>query len=142
MAKRSIRWIAAALVAAACTNAQSQTPSANQNPSPAPAAGQAQGRTTNDPFPQPIPPTEGAIGVSFVEFAALPDVGSPARMMLLTGEPGGRRLFVNDMRGSLYGISDDGKAVTLFLDLNDPKWGVSVQSQNNERGFQSFAFHP
>jgi hypothetical protein len=126
MATRSMQALAAALVVAACTSAQSQTPA----------------RTTNDPFPQPLPATEGAIQVRFAEFAALPDTGQPVRMMLLTGEPGGTRLFVNDMRGPLYGISSDGKNVTPYVDLNDPKWGVAVQSQGNERGFQSFAFHP
>jgi hypothetical protein len=126
MAPRSFRFAAAALLVAACTSAQSQS----------------QERTTNDPFPQPIPATEGAIRVRVAEFATLPDTPQPARMMLLTGEPGGRRLFVNDMRGLLYAVAADGKNVTAYLDLNDAKWAVSVQSQNNERGFQSFAFHP
>jgi glucose/arabinose dehydrogenase len=125
MAIRSLRSGVAFLLLAACTSAQSQAPN-----------------TTNDPFPQPIPASDGAIQVRFVEFATLPDAGAPGRMMLLTGEPGGRRLFVNDMRGTLYTIADDGKSVTAYVDLNDPKWGVSVQSQNNERGFQSFALHP
>jgi hypothetical protein len=123
---RSVRFTATALLVVSCTTAGSQSPA----------------RTTNDPFPQPIAASEGAIQVRFVEFATLPEVGSPARMMLLTGEPGGRRLFVNDMRGPLYGVGDDGKSVTLYVDINDPKWGVGVQSQGNERGFQSFAFHP
>ncbi len=56
-----------------------------------------------DPFPKPIPAVEGAVKVSFVEFAALPDVdGEAARMMLLVDEPGTRRLFVSDMHGILY----------------------------------------
>ena len=63
-------------------------------------------------------------------------------MMLLVDEPGTRRMFVNDMRGPLYSVSYDGKSVGLYLDINAPAWGVSVQSQGNERGFQSFAFHP
>jgi hypothetical protein len=63
-------------------------------------------------------------------------------MMNLVHEPGTRRLFVNDMRGPLYSVSEDGKAVTLYLDINAPSWGVSVQSMGRERGFQSFAFHP
>ena len=63
-------------------------------------------------------------------------------MMLLVDEPGTRRMFVNDMRGPLYSVSYDGKTVRLYLDINAPAWGVSVQSQGNERGFQSFAFHP
>ncbi len=82
--------------------------------------------------------------MNFVEFATLPDLGGPmpARPMLLVDEPGTRRLFVNDMRGPLYTIPREGKTVALYLDINDPKWGVNVNSQGNERGFQSFAFHP
>ncbi len=63
-------------------------------------------------------------------------------MMNLVNEPGTRRLFVNDMRGPIYSVSYDGKAVTLYLDINDAAWGVSVQSMGRERGFQSFTFHP
>jgi hypothetical protein len=96
-----------------------------------------------DPFPQPINTTDGVIRVNIAEFASIPDMeGEPARMMLLVNEPGTRRLFVNDMRGPLYNVSYDGKAVTRYLDINASNWGVSVQSQGRERGFQSFAFHP
>ena len=95
-----------------------------------------------DPFPTPIPATEGVVKVKFVEFASLPDVGTEAaRMMLLVHEPGTRRLVVSDMRGILYTVSYDGK-VNQYLDLRDPAWAVSVQSSNFERGLQSFAFHP
>ena len=66
----------------------------------------------------------------------------PARMDLLLDEPGTRRMFVNTMRGMLYSVSYDGKTVTPYLDLNDPKWGHPVQFTGSERGFQSFAFHP
>jgi hypothetical protein len=98
---------------------------------------------TNDPFPAPIEAVNGVIRVSFVEFASLPDVGGQAaRMMMLVDEPGSRRLFVNDMRGPLYTVSYDGKAVRPYVDINAPNWGVSVQSNGNERGFQSFALHP
>ena len=98
---------------------------------------------TNDPFPQPIAATEGVIAVNFSEFASIPDIdGVPARMMLLVAEPGGRRLFVNDMRGPLYSVSADGRDVAPYVNINDPKWGVSVNFQGRERGFQSFAFHP
>jgi hypothetical protein len=100
-------------------------------------------QTPTDPFPEPIAATEGVIRVGFVNFATLPDVGGqPARMMLLSDEPGSRRLFVNDMRGPLYSVSYDGRTVKLYLDINAPAWGVQVQSGGNERGFQSFAFHP
>ena len=95
-----------------------------------------------DPFPQPINTTDGVIRVGIADFATIPSDGQPARMMLLVTEPGTRRLFVNDMRGPLYGVSYDGRTVTKYLDINAPNWGVAVQSQGNERGFQSFAFHP
>ncbi len=98
---------------------------------------------TTDPFPAPIAATEGVITVGVREFASVPDIdGVAARMMNLVNEPGTRRLFVNDMRGPLYSVSYDGKAVTLYVDINAPAWGVSVQSMGRERGFQSFAFHP
>jgi hypothetical protein len=100
-------------------------------------------QTSNDPFPAPIAASDGVIKVSFAEFASVPDIdGQAARMMLLVDEPGTRRLFVNDMRGPLYSVSYDGKSVTLYVDINAPTWGVSVQSRGSERGFQSFAFHP
>jgi hypothetical protein len=101
-------------------------------------------QVTNDPFPEPIPASEAVISVKFVEFATVPDSesGLAPRMMLLADEPGTKRLFVNDMTGPLYRVSYDGKTVERYLDLNDPRWGIAVQSQNFERGFQSFAFHP
>lgn len=96
-----------------------------------------------DPFPTPIPATEGVIRVSFVEFASIPDVdGEAARMMLLVDEPGTQRLFVNDMRGPLFTVSYDGGTVTHYLDINTSNWGVNVESGGRERGFQSFAIHP
>jgi Glucose / Sorbosone dehydrogenase len=98
----------------------------------------------NDPFPAPIAATEGVIKVNFIEFASLPDLGGqqPSRPMLLVDEPSTRRMFVNDMRGPLYTVSRDGKSVALYLDINAQNWGVNVNSSGNERGFQSFAFHP
>jgi hypothetical protein len=100
-------------------------------------------QTAMDPFPAPIAAVDGVIKVNFVEFATLPDVGGQAaRMMLLDPEPGTRRLFVNDMRGPLYRVSADGKTVTLYLDISAASWGIGVNSGGNERGFQSFAFHP
>ena len=76
---------------------------------------------TTDPFPTPIPATEGAITVSFREFAVVPDMdGLAPRMMAMVNEPGTRRLFVNDMRGPIYGISYDGKSVRQYVDVNAP----------------------
>lgn len=103
----------------------------------------ASAQTTNDPFSSPIPATDGVIRVSFAEFAVIPDMdGQAARMMLLADEPGTRRLFVNDMRGPLYSVSYDGRTVAQYIDINAAAWGVNVNSMGNERGFQSFAFHP
>jgi hypothetical protein len=98
----------------------------------------------NDPFPKPIEATEGVIKVNYIEFAELPDLGGqqPSRPMLLVDEPGTRRMFVNDMRGPLYTVSREGKSVAPYLDINASTWGVNVNSNGNERGFQSFAFHP
>jgi hypothetical protein len=107
----------------------------------APAAVLAQSPT--DPFPRPIPTTEGVVQVRVAEFASIPEVGGEAaRMMLLVDEPGTRRFFVNDMRGPLYTVSYDGRAVTPYLDVNARPWGHPVQSMGRERGVQSFAVHP
>ncbi|MCM3880198.1 MAG: PQQ-dependent sugar dehydrogenase [Vicinamibacterales bacterium] len=97
----------------------------------------------NDPYPKPINATEGVVKVNFTEFATIPESrGQAARMMLLVDEPGTRRLFVNDMNGPLSSVSYDGKTVTPYVDVNDPTWEVRVQFNGNERGVQSFAFHP
>lgn len=98
---------------------------------------------TNDPFPNPIPATEGVIRVGFSEFAVIPDSGTAApRVMTMVSEPGGQRYFVSDMTGKLYVVSGDGKSVVLYLDLTATDWKSPVQSQGSERGLQSFAFHP
>jgi hypothetical protein len=130
----SARLSIAALLLAIATPVFTQAP--RQPPAPPPG-------TTNDPFPEPIRTTDGAITVRFTNFATLPDVGTEAaRTMTLVDEPGTRRLFVSDMRGIVYGVSYDGRTVVPYLDLRDPEWSVSVQSQGRERGFQSLAFHP
>jgi len=114
-----------------------QAPGRGQPPLPLPPG------QTDDPFPGPIRATEGVIRVGVEEFASLPDIdGVAARMMNLVDEPGTRRLFVNDMRGPLYGVSYDGRTVAQYLDVNAATWGYPVQSSGRERGFQSFAFHP
>ena len=89
-------------------------------------AGPAVAQITNDPFPEPIPVSEGAIVVGLEEFATLPDIdGAPARPMMLVDEPGSSRLFVNDMWGLVYAISYDGR-VTRYLDAREPRWGVDM----------------
>jgi hypothetical protein len=116
--------------------------SASAQPPATPPAPLPPGQT-NDPFPAPIPERDSVIRVNVREFATLPDIdGVAARMMNLEDEPGTKRLFVSDMRGPLYSVSYDGATVRLYVDTNDPKWAVPVQSQGRERGFQSFAFHP
>ena len=101
---------ALAVVLVTASSVFAQTPPAQGPPPQAPGA-PARGRQgppplgpngTRDPFPTPIPAQEGVIKVNFVEFATLPDVeGNTARPMLMSYEPGTRRLFVNDMRGPL-----------------------------------------
>jgi len=99
---------------------------------------------TQNPFP-PLEAKEGVIRLRYVEFANMPDIpglpGTP-RPMLLLNEAGTRRMFVNDMRGVLYSLSCDGKSIAKYLDLNAPEWNMRVQSVGEERGFQSFVFHP
>jgi hypothetical protein len=117
---------------------------------PAPQRGQGRGPfvpsgpgRSNNPFPTPIPATEGVVTVNYIEFATIPDAGAdPPRMNLLLDEPATRRIFVNTMQGMLYSVSYDGKTVKPYLDINDARWGNPVQFMGTERGFQSFAFHP
>ena len=100
-------------------------------------------QVTNDPFPTPIPASDGVISVKFAEFATIPDFnGAAPRIMTMLHEPGTQRFFASDMNGRLYAINSDGKTVTQFLDLTSADWKVGVQAQGSERGFQSFAFHP
>jgi len=98
---------------------------------------------TNDPFPAPIPAMDRVITVRFAEFATIPDFGNaPPRIMTMLYEQGTKRFFASDMNGKLYTISSEGKVVTPYLDLTAADWKVNVQAQGNERGLQSFAFHP
>jgi glucose/arabinose dehydrogenase len=144
-----------ALALLAISPVLAQNPPAAPPPSPqggAPPAAPQGGRQgtpvpgpgrSNNPFPDPLPATDGVIKVNYVEFATIPDVANqPPRINLVIDEPGTRRLFVNTMTGMLYTLSRDGKALAPYLDLNDPKWESPVNSNGPERGFQSFAFHP
>ncbi len=96
----------------------------------------------DDPFPDPIEATQGVIVVGYTEFTTLPDVaGKRARPMRLVDEPESGRLFVNDMQGPVYTIGYGGE-VALYLDINDPRWGLPVEFAGREQGVQSFALHP
>ncbi len=86
---------------------------------------------------QTIP--KGDIVVDLENFALLPNSsGSPARANVLRPAPDGRT-FVNDQRGPMYLLSTDGATVTPYLNVAS---FVPLLSDNGERGFQSFAFHP
>ena len=107
------------------------------------AASPLAAQTTRDPFPEPIGAGHAPIVVDYVEFAVISGVGdATARMTLLVTEPGTRRLFVNDMNGPIHAVSYDGRTVARYLDTNDARWGYPIQARGNERGLQSFAFHP
>ncbi|MDT8369463.1 MAG: PQQ-dependent sugar dehydrogenase [Longimicrobiales bacterium] len=100
-------------------------------------------QTTGDPFPEPIPVEAGAISVAVSEFVRLPETdGEPARAMHLVVEEGTDRIFVLEMTGPLYAMAPDGSGLVEYIDVDDPAWGVSVESGGRERGIQSFAFHP
>jgi glucose/arabinose dehydrogenase len=142
---------AAALVALVAFDGPSisaQVPGPQAPPAPGPGRGRGVQEPlppgqTNDPFPQPIVSDQGVITVTLREFASLPDIdGVPARMMMLVDEPASKRLFISDMHGLLYTVSADGRTVTPYLDLRDPKWSLPVNSQGRERGLQSFVLHP
>jgi hypothetical protein len=100
-------------------------------------------QVTNDPFPDPIGDRWAPLVVDFTDFARIPGVrGDPALMTTLVDEPGTQRMFVNDMNGPIHSISYDGGTVMLYVDTNDPRWGYGIQTQGQERGLQSFVFHP
>ena len=106
-------------------------------------SGPSVAQVTTNPFPTPIEAAQGVVVVKFVEFATLPDNGGEApRMMHMIDEAGSKRLFVSTMRGPIFSVSYDGKAVTEYVDVNAPAWKVGVQAQGTERGLQSIAFHP
>jgi glucose/arabinose dehydrogenase len=132
-----MRLTFAALLAAACFAVPAQAQQAAPPAKPLPPG------QTNEPFKQRIIADQGIITVRLREFASLPDIENiAARAMTLSEEPGTRRLFVSEMRGLLYAVSMDGRTVTPYIDLRDPRWSVAVQSVGRERGLQSFAFHP
>ena len=83
-----------------------------------------------DPFPAPIPASEGAIAVNFIEFATIPDVAGVApRMMTLVDEPGTQAaLRQHDARIRLQRELRR-QDVVAYLDVNAATWGTPVQSQ-------------
>lgn len=98
-----------------------------------------------DPLPEPVAP--GGKRVQLVPLAA-PPRSSPtkkpyARLNLLLPMPDGSdRVVVNDMRGPLWIISDDGAVNPQpMLDLSAVV-GVDLLATGSEQGFSSYAFHP
>ncbi len=164
MMSSKTRMLPVLMILAVALPAFSQAPQTPPTPQPAAApdgrqgaqgGGAGRGRGTqppfvpgpgrsNNPFPDPLPATEGVIKVNFTEFATIPDAadGQAPRIDLLIDQPDTRRMFANTMVGMIYSISYDGKTVTPYLDINDPKWTIPVVTRGTEPGFQSFAFHP
>ena len=61
----------------------------------------------DNPFHKSNEPADGAVTVGIVGFASLPIMdGYPAQMMKMADVPGAGRLFVNDMGGVLYSVSE------------------------------------
>lgn len=82
---------------------------------------------------------KGSVVVDLENFAVLPTSSNQAaRVNVLRSAPDGR-IFVNDQRGLLYVLSNDGTTVIQYLNLASY---VPLLQDNGERGFQSFTFHP
>jgi hypothetical protein len=107
------------------------------------AIGHAQ-NLSGDPFPAPIDASSNIVASNFIDFAQLPlvDERFAPRLMHMTSETGTQRLFVSVMTGALYSMNYDGGDITQYLNISDEKWGMRVMSAGNERGVQSFSFHP
>ena len=103
----------------------------------------AQAGSTN-PFGTPIEANRDIITLHVSEFARIPDddAGFAPRLMHMVTEPGSGQRIVSAMTGQLYAMNADGSNVHLYVDINAPEWQVRVMSAGNERGLQSFAFHP
>lgn len=95
-----------------------------------------------DPIPEKIEKSQLAVGLQ--EIVQIPGSGTGrnkvARLNFLThAGDGSGRLFVNDMRGKFYVISD-GKASLYMNFKNLVSSGFSYQTK--QQGFSYFAFHP
>ncbi|MEM0983119.1 MAG: PQQ-dependent sugar dehydrogenase [Planctomycetota bacterium] len=96
-------------------------------------------QTTGDPFSDPIQFGTPEAGVE--PFAVIPrsNNAQPRMNLLAPAYDGSGRVFVNDPRGPMSAISEDGSSVSLYLDIRTVDPSIST---NNEGGFQGFAFHP
>ncbi|MBR9919368.1 MAG: T9SS type A sorting domain-containing protein [Bacteroidetes bacterium] len=92
----------------------------------------------------PIPELIEASGLEYQlsEYGVVPESSSSkpkARINVLRQEPGGKRLFVNDLRGSLWAM-EAGES-SLFLDLK-AQFPAFVDEPGKGTGFGAVAFHP
>lgn len=104
-----------------------------------------------DPIPQKI--QKGAISVALEDFVQIPaseESANPertnaahARIQFMTPLPDGSgRLVVNDLRGILYLISENGEQLTVFLDVRAHNIDFDDSMFPNETGLADVAFHP
>ncbi|MDP8964920.1 MAG: PQQ-dependent sugar dehydrogenase [Cyanobacteriota bacterium] len=97
-----------------------------------------------NPIPELIEKSKLSVGLE--EVVKIPDSGSDkdenkaARLnLLIPPGDGSGRLFVNDMRGKLYVISD--RTTTVYMDVKSLV-GKGFHDQSGQQGFSYFAFHP
>ena len=94
----------------------------------------------------PLPPiTASGLAVPIVDIAQLPNTnpGGSARAdtnILTHAGDGSGRVFVNDMRGTIYIIEDDALNPEPFLDLTQVD-GVNLAITDVFQGFTFFTFH-
>ena len=96
---------------------------------------------TTDPLPGPIAKSQISVGLQDV--VQIPNSGNnqPARLnLLIPAGDGSGRLFVNDMRGTLYVINDG--SATTYMDINGLVGSAFYDDGSGQQGFSYFAFHP
>lgn len=94
-----------------------------------------------NPIPEKIEKSKFAVGLQeIVQIPTSGTTGGIARLNFLTHpSDGSKRLFVNDMRGKLYVISNN--KASLYMNFRDLVCsGFSYES--SQQGFSYFAFHP
>lgn len=96
---------------------------------------------TTNPITQPI--AKSQLSVAFQEVVKIPNSGNdqPARLNLLAPPgDGSGRLFVNDMRGTLYVIINS--TASAYMDLKSLVGDAFFDDGSGQQGFSYFAFHP
>lgn len=94
------------------------------------------------PLPDPI--VKSGLGADLVDFVQAPPtaLGRPLARLnwLQDAGDGSGRVFVNDMRGLVYAIDENG-SLTTFFDIRDAL-GSDFDTQGLQVGLSTFAFHP